>query len=144
MIVIDASVAAKWLLPEAGSQEAVALQEGPDELFGPDLIRLEVAAAITRRVRAKDQPLPPNEAIRRCAAWFRLLDRATISLLPESEVIEPAIRLAAELRHPLQDCMYLAAARQLDCPIITADRPLFERARPAYPRITMLSGCERN
>ena len=46
MIVIDANVAAKWLLPEPGSEAAVALQEGPQQLFAPDLIRLEVAAAI--------------------------------------------------------------------------------------------------
>ena len=51
MIVIDASVAAKWYLPEKGSDAAVELQEGPDQLFAPDLIRMEVAGSITRRVR---------------------------------------------------------------------------------------------
>ena len=62
MIVIDASVAAKWFLPEIGSDEAVKLQEGTAELIGPELIRMEVAGAITRRVRDKDRPLPPAEA----------------------------------------------------------------------------------
>jgi predicted nucleic acid-binding protein len=48
MIVVDASVAAKWFLPEKGSSAALALQEGPSQLAAPDLIRMEVAAAITK------------------------------------------------------------------------------------------------
>jgi len=144
MIVLDASVAAKWLLPEAGSQEAVALQEGPDELFGPDLIRMEVAAAITRRVRDKEKPLPAAEAIHRCTKWFRLLDQATIALLPESELLEEAIRLSVKIPHTLQDCLYLAAAVRLDASLITADRPFHDRVKPFYKKISMLPGCEKN
>lgn len=144
MIVLDASVAAKWLLPEPGSQEAVALQEGPEELFGPDLIRMEVAAAITRRVRDKKNPLPATEAVRRCANWFRLLDQATIDLLPESELLEEAIQLSVKLPHTLQDCLYLAAAMRLDAALITADRPFHDRVKPFYKKVFMLPGCEKN
>src|SRR5262245_24965170 len=131
MIVIDASVAAKWFLPEPGSQEAVALQEGPDELFGPELIRLEVAAAITRRVRAKGKPLPATEAARRCAEWLRLLNQAVIGLLPESELLDEAIELSVKIPHTLQDCLYLAAALRFDAPLITADRPFHDRVKPS-------------
>lgn len=144
MIVLDASVAAKWLLSEPGSQEAVALQEGPDELFGPDLIRMEVAAAITRRVRDKEKPLPAAEVVRRCARWFRLLDQATIYLLPESELLEEAIQLAVKIPHTLQDCLYLAAALRLDAALVTADRRFHDRVKPFYKKISMLTGCERN
>ncbi len=144
MIVIDASVAAKWYLPEAGSEQAVALQEGPDELFGPDLIRLEVAAAITRRVRAKEKPIPAQEATDRCAAWLRMLDRAVISLVPERELLDDAIALSVKLRHTLQDCMYLALALRLDAPLVTADKPFQERAVAHFSRVTMLPGCNLN
>ena|SRR5579871_2370866 len=144
MIVLDASVAAKWLLPEAGSQEAAALQEGPDEMFGPDLIRMEVAAAITRRVRDEKKPIPATEAILRCARWFRLLDQATICLLPECELIDEAIQLSANLPHALQDCFYLTAAMRLDAALITADRRFHDRAKPFYKKISLLPGCERN
>ncbi len=144
MIVIDASVAAKWFLPEPGSQEAVALQEGPDELFAPGLIRVEVAAAITRRVRSKEKPLPAPEAVRHCSEWFRLLDEAAIALLPEHELLDEAIQLSVNLRHTLQDCLYLAAALRLDAALLTADRPFHERASPFYPRITLLPSCASN
>jgi len=104
------------------------------------LIRLEVAAASTRRTRANDKPLRPDEAIDRCRQWFRLLDRAAVTLLPENTVLDEAIRLAVELRHTLQDCLYLAAAIHLGAPLITADKPFQQRAAAFYPRITLLPG----
>lgn len=142
MIVVDASVAAKWFLPEAGSQTALALHDSPEQLFAPDLIRMEVAAAITRRVRAEKEPLLPDEAIERCTEWFRLLDQAVLSLIPERELIDEAVRLAVEVRHPLQDCLYLVAALRFDAPLITADPTFVRRASARHPRVSLLEGCE--
>jgi predicted nucleic acid-binding protein len=146
MIVIDASVAAKWFLPEVGSAAAVDLQEGHDQLIAPDLIRMEVAGSITRRVRAdkKEERLASDVALLRCAKWFRLLDQATISLIPQAELLQEAVTLSVEIKHTLQDCMYLAAARGLNARLVTADRPFHERASRFYKQISLLPGCEAN
>jgi predicted nucleic acid-binding protein len=146
MIVVDASVVAKWLLPENGSETAIALEEGPDELFAPSLIHLEVAGAITRRVRAekaKDR-LRPDDALNRCGRWFRLLDQAALALIPEAELIDHAVKLSVEIKHTLPDCMYLAAASKLGARLVTADRRFFENASPGYKHMEMLPGCENN
>jgi predicted nucleic acid-binding protein len=146
MIVLDANVAAKWLLPEKGTEAALALQEGPDQLFAPALIRLEVAGSITRRLRtekAKDR-LTPEDALGRCERWFRILDEATLSLIPESELLEQAVKLSIEIKHSLHDCMYLAAAKGLGARLITADRRFYDIASPAYGHVEMLAGCENN
>lgn len=144
MIVIDAGVAAKWLLPESGSEEAIALQEGPHELIAPDLIRMEVSGAITRCVRAEKDPIPAKDAIVRYQKWLRLLDQATISLIPESDILTQAVELSIKIKHPLPDCLYLAVAMQLDADLITADRPFFKRASRHYPRISLLPGISSN
>jgi predicted nucleic acid-binding protein len=146
MIVVDASVAAKWLLPEAGTPAALELQEGPDQLFAPDLIRLEVAGSITRRVWAEKEKerLSAVDANARCDRWFQLLERATISLIPESELLKDAVKLSVGIKHSLQDCLYLAAAQQLSAELITADRHFWKRVSPSYKRISMLSGCQNN
>jgi predicted nucleic acid-binding protein len=146
MIVVDASVAAKWYLPEAGSPAAMELQEGPDQLFAPDLIRMEVAASITRRVRAdrKEERLSPEEALSRCGKWFVLLDQGTLSLIPERELLQQAVKLSVEIKHTLQDCMYLAAAQVLNASLVTADRPFRERASRFYKGVSLLPGCEKN
>jgi len=146
MIVIDASVAAKWYLPEVGSTAAVELQEGPDQLIAPELIRMEVAGSITRRVRSdkKEERLAPDVAVSRCVKWFRLLDQAAISLIPDAELLQEAVNLSVEIKHTLQDCMYLAAARGLNARLVTADRPFHERAVRFYTHISLLPGYEAN
>ena len=56
MIVVDASIAAKWFLAEQGSIQALAfLARFEGELCGPDLLEVEVcrtlvAAANARRI----------------------------------------------------------------------------------------------
>jgi predicted nucleic acid-binding protein len=137
MIVVDANVAAKWYLPEADSAAAVALQEGQDQLVAPELIRLEVAASITRRVWAekKEERLAPDLALSRCAKWFRLLDQGNLSLIPEAELMQEATNLSVKIKHTMHDCLYLAAARMHRAPLITADEPFQKRAAVHYPDI---------
>lgn len=142
MIVVDASVAAKWYLPEAGSEAAIELMCGPDLLCAPELIRLEVLAALTRRVRLGEASADETGA--RCRDWLRHLGAGAVSLVPEHEILDDAIALSLEIRHNVQDCLYLAIARRLDASLITADRIFQERAAPRYARISLLAGCEAN
>ena len=51
MIVVDASVAVKWFIPEAGEEDAAQLLGGKKHLIAPAVIRLEVTGAIIRRYR---------------------------------------------------------------------------------------------
>jgi predicted nucleic acid-binding protein len=108
------------------------------------ILRLEVAAAIARRVRAEKDPLPAEEAVRRYKKWLGLLDQSVITLIPESELLDQAVKLAVEIKHSLQDCMYLAAAAGLDAPLVTADEPFHKRATRFYKRISLLQGCSSN
>jgi predicted nucleic acid-binding protein len=144
MIVIDASVAAKWFLPEKGSDAAVELQEGPDALIAPDIIRMEVAGSITRRVRAekKEDRISPAVARSLCDKWFRFLDTAPLDLIPEAELLQQAVNLSIEIKHTLPDCLYLALAQKEKAHLVTADKPLFERGSRFYKQISLLKGCE--
>jgi predicted nucleic acid-binding protein len=142
VIVLDANIAAKWYLPERGTDSALELMTGPNRLFAPELIRLEVLSAITRQVRIGEATSTETKA--QCQRWLDYLNEGGVVLIPEAELLHEAIDLAAKLKHPLFDCMYLAAARQLEAPILTADRPFFDRVKPAYKKISMLHGCENN
>ena len=142
MIVVDANVAAKWYLPEIGTDAALQLLDGPSQLFAPDLIRLEVLATITRRVRTGEAG--PDETTVRCDDWFRHLGEGLVSLIPEGDLLHDALKLSLRIKHNLQDCLYLAAARRLDASLITADKKFKERAFPFDQRVTILAGCEGN
>jgi predicted nucleic acid-binding protein len=141
MILIDASVAAKWLLPERDSDAALQLMGGPDLLFAPSLIRIEVLGAITRRAR---QGLATEDESRdRCRKWLHYLEIGAVTLTPEVEVLGDAIELALAIQHPLIDCVYVAAAKQLGAKLVTADRPLFERAQKSVD-VELLAASTEN
>jgi predicted nucleic acid-binding protein len=142
MIVLDASVAAKAYLEEMGSDEAIAVLACEEKLLAPELIRVEVCAALCRRVRRSE--LEAQEARVRCDHWLGRLRTGLISLTPDLDLMADAIELATELKHALQDCLYLAVARRFDAPLITADRAFVERALPFYGRVSLLPGCEGN
>ncbi|OHC81211.1 MAG: hypothetical protein A3G73_01560 [Rhodospirillales bacterium RIFCSPLOWO2_12_FULL_67_15] len=52
IVVVDASVAAMWFLPEPHSESAALLLDAKCELIAPDLMRLEVANALAQAARA--------------------------------------------------------------------------------------------
>jgi predicted nucleic acid-binding protein len=142
MIVIDANVAAKWYMPERGTEAALELLDSTEQLYAPELIRLEVLAAITRRVRKGESTVEEARSMRH--DWFKHLHEGAVWLIPESDVLQDATELSMNVRHTLQDCMYLATAQRLGAPLITADRPFWKKVSPAYKQLSMLPGCEEN
>jgi predicted nucleic acid-binding protein len=136
MIVVDASVAVKWFLPEHGAEAAHSLLLGHEKLVAPTLIRIEVAAAITRKVRLGELPVEDAEAT--CDLWLRALLRGVVTLRPDEDNLETAVKLALQIRHPLQDCLYLALAQRDGGSLITADPKFAERAGRIYPNVELL------
>ncbi|KAB2958399.1 MAG: type II toxin-antitoxin system VapC family toxin [Candidatus Methylomirabilis oxygeniifera] len=139
MIVVDASVAAKWLLPEAGEQEAQALLDGEERLAAPETIRIEVAGAVIKRYRTGT--MDETDARSRCEFWQSLIDNR-LHLLPVEGLFDQAMGLAFQLKHGLPDCLYLAAAGNIGAGLITADRTLFERGKAVHDRIQLLAGID--
>ncbi len=144
MMVVDANVAAKWYLPEQDSAKALALLGTPHQLVAPSLIKLEVCAAITRRVRAKDKAITASEAREHCEEWFADLREDAVQLAAEDTILLRAIELSIKVRHPLQDCLYLAVADLHRVPLITADEPFYKKAAGHHPDIHLLSTWRMN
>jgi predicted nucleic acid-binding protein len=138
MIVVDASVAVKWLIPEAGEDAAQRLLADRQHLLAPSLIRIEVAAALLRSFR--EGRLPEARAKGAISAWQQMLDDAIVHLVPDDELFAAAIDIGFASRHALQDCLYLAAARTTKAKLITADRNMFERGGKSVPGVMLLEG----
>ncbi|MGH7047692.1 MAG: type II toxin-antitoxin system VapC family toxin [Stellaceae bacterium] len=114
IVVVDASVALKWVFAEPGSEAAVALRQ--EELIAPVLWLAEAANALWRRAGRGE--ITPEEA----SEWFSELCRAPVAALPIEPYIDQALRLAMEIGHPIYDCLYLALALQRRTHVVTADR----------------------
>lgn len=124
MIVVDASVAAKWFMQEAGRAEALALRVANPEIAAPEFIVAEILNAAWRnarlgRIRAEEMraiaAAPPQR-------YFAQL----FALIP---LTSAAGEIALSLDHPVYDCFYLALAEREQCALVTADDRLFRKTR---------------
>jgi predicted nucleic acid-binding protein len=134
MIVVDATVAAKWYLNEAGSQRALGLLASGEDLFAPDLINAEVTGAIVRRHRIGGITRVEAEAL--VLDWKR--DFGKIEIEPWQDLLDDAVALALTISHSLLDCIYLACAKRLAAPLLTADEKLHRGGSLAYGAVMLL------
>lgn len=119
-LVIDASVAIKWVVEEEGTAEALALRRQA-RLIAPDLLVAECANILWKKVRRNE--LSAEEA----GLAARLLQTAEIEFRPARPLLEEATRLAIALDHPAYDCLYLALAESEDSLFVTADSKLVRK-----------------
>ncbi len=114
-LVVDASVAVKWLVQEENSEIADSLRQSEHDLLAPRFMELELGNVIWGKTRRGDLARP--EAI----ALMESLVDLPVEWWEDDSLIQTAIRLALELNHPAYDCLYLALAHRLDAIVVTAD-----------------------
>lgn len=114
-LVVDASVAVKWLVDEEHSAAAKRLIGGPYELHAPRLLASEVANALWRKARL-------DEIVRRAAGSIaEAIAETPLRWHADERVTAEATRLALALDRPVYDCVYLALAQRIRCRLVTAD-----------------------
>jgi predicted nucleic acid-binding protein len=131
-LVVDASVAVKWVVTEIDTPEAVALQTSSEDLIAPDLVVAEIASATWKRFRCNE--FSQEQALRAITIAPGLLTR----LYPILGFTKQALTLAIDLGHPVYDCFYLALALREDATLITADERMFAAARKAKIKVKRL------
>ena len=133
-VVVDASVAIKWLVPfrqdEADVDKALALFEQIARfdviMIQPPHFIAEVMAVITR--------LKPGYA----GDIFVAVNDLEMDLSEQPETYQTAIRLSVELNHHLFDTLYHAVALHApDITLITADETYYRKAK-GYGQILLL------
>ena len=122
-LVVDASVALKWVVEEEESEAALALK-GRD-LAAPSLLRVEAANAL--RTLAARRAITPAAALN----LLSLLQEAPVTVVvePDDALERRALEIALELGHPVYDCVYLALAEGMGRQLVTADGRLLRAAR---------------
>jgi predicted nucleic acid-binding protein len=113
-VVVDASVALKWVLNEPRTEAALALMD--EELIAPALWPAEAATALWRHVRLGE--IDRDQALARLAA----LEQAPVASLAIEPHLAKALELAVEADHPVYDCIYLALALHQRAYVVTDDR----------------------
>lgn len=120
-VLIDASIAVKWVIDEPGSAAAVLLLDR--RLAAPDLLCPECANILWKKVSRRE--LSAEEA----DVAARALEAAEVELLAMRPYLAAAAALASELDHPAYDCIYLATADAMALPLVTADERFIRKLR---------------
>lgn len=128
MLVVDASVALKWILPEPDKHLADALLQVEPHLAVPDFWLNEAANVLWREVRLK--VFAPREARDGLAMLHTLVEPTpTVTL----HLHDAALQLGLALNHSPYDTLYLAFAFAVGArAVIVADAP-FARAVRSQP-----------
>jgi predicted nucleic acid-binding protein len=134
--VLDSSVVAKCVLPETDSRKVQKLADearvGAHELIVLDIAFIEVANAIWKRRRLRQ--VTHAEAPRLLDILLKLpvIAHDAASLLPAG------FEIAVKYDRAVYDALFVALARQLKVPGLTADEPLFNAVRGDFPEIQLL------
>lgn len=126
-VVLDASVAVRWIVDEEGSDEAARLLERDIAWIAPRLMVTEVAAALRRKVA--DGAIDPALAGQAVDALLQAVADGVLRLTDDERTIGQALLLAISLAHKVPDCLYLALAEREGAAIATADDRLARLAR---------------
>lgn len=113
-VIVDASVALKWVVAEKGSDAARTLLKN-ETLAAPDLLLVECANVLW--VMARSKQLSSMDA----TAAFAAIQGAPVRSVPSRQHIEGALRIAFELDQPVYDCLYLTVALAERATFVTAD-----------------------
>jgi predicted nucleic acid-binding protein len=125
LIVLDASVVVKLLVSEPSSAQALDRIEFEDVRLAPDLCFLEVANALSKKVRYDGLPMPM------VAGALAALPRLVTQVVDTGELLEVGLALSIRCRHALYDCLYLALAQREGCVLLTADAKFVAACRAA-------------
>ena len=137
-IVVDASVAVKWVAIEAGTDAALDLLD--DDIFriAPDFLLIEAANVLWMKVRRGELP---REQADPSLDFIRSAIRRFVST---ELLINRAFALSSDLDHPAYDCIYLACCEQENAELVTADRRLIKKLeqRKSEIRLRLLPGTK--
>jgi predicted nucleic acid-binding protein len=117
-LVVDASVAAKWLLAEALSVKAVGLVQLENELIVPELFWAEIGNILWKKARTGE--LPDTEALRR----FDDLASMGLRTVSNAVIARAAVGVAVAAGRTVYDSVYVALAMHEGCRFVTADERL--------------------
>jgi predicted nucleic acid-binding protein len=121
-MIVDASVAFKWLIGEHQSPKASQLL-ARDDLAAPDFIDLELGQALSRH--ARQRLITPALAERLWSETTKL----PMVREPWRPLAGPALGLSLRLRATFNDCLYLALALSFGDVLVTADERFVRSVR---------------
>ena len=135
-IVVDASVAAKWILEEANSDRAESILSAVKEkrlaMLAPEILAAEIANVLWKAVWRDGMSV--DDAKERYSVFLEVCP----ALVRDSKLAGAALQLAVRFHRSVYDCLYIALAEQTPCEFVTADEKLYNAVRHELRSVRLL------
>ena len=129
-MIVDASVAFKWLVAEDDSPLAIMLLQR-DDLSSPFIMLAEVGNALSKRLRSGQ--MIDGGAAEKLNSLPKL-----VTLVDEAPYLGAALDLAEAINHSFYDCIYFAMADARGEPLVTSDGVFARKVRAVRPGAKLL------
>ena len=121
-LTVDSNVVGKWFITEQLSDNARLLLTPRIQLHAPDMLLIDCANTFWKKFHT-NEILDPQPYFTELA---NLPD--IVTLHPGADLMNRAAATAAELDHPVYDCLYLACSEAIGSVLVTADRRFAQAA----------------
>lgn len=132
-VTVDASVAVKWFFAEEHREEARSLLAPRIERYAPDLLPVEYANVIWKKVRRREiaSATPFLDGLARLSKVVQIQLGATL--------LRDATETALRIGHPVYDSLYVSCARRTGSVLVTADRRLAKVVSDHLPAVSVIA-----
>ncbi len=120
-MVVDASVAVKWILNEEWSSESLRLLEDPYELSAPDHLIVEVANVVWKNHQRGE--ISRLEASERAV----FIQQMNVRLASSADLVPGAMTIACERLIAVYDALYVQLAATANISLVTVDDHLLRK-----------------
>jgi predicted nucleic acid-binding protein len=128
-LVLDTSAAVNIVLQTAHAPALMAILERADRVIAPALMHSELGNALWKAVRFANLDLPL--AMTHFEDAISLVDE----FIADETLLRQALRNAVLHAHPVYDMVFVAAAQQHGCSLLSLDQKLLALARGIDPNL---------
>lgn len=131
-IVVDASVAIKWFIPEIHAHFASRLLNNQLQLLAPDLIFAEAGNILWKKVRLQEISVEIGQDI------LNDFQQLPFQISESETLIDLAWHIATQYQRTFYDSLYLALAQSEQCLLVTADQKFFNALQATHLQQSLL------
>lgn len=136
-LIVDSGVAVKWIIEEPDSTVADQIlqsyQQSQVAFYAPDLILPEVGNIIWKKVIFSGLDISDAKAA------ITKFDSIPFELIDSSSLFDDAFSISVSFKRTFYDSLYLAAANDLECDLVTADERLYNSVKTAFPNLVLMA-----
>src|SRR5690606_15946010 len=112
-LVVDASVAVKWVVPEEQEAAAEALLFSGAQWIAPEFLLVEVGNVLRTKMRNQQLELSQSRT------GLDFIAATVVRFVSDGDLARRAFEIAVDMNHSIYDCLYLACAEREKVQMVT-------------------------